>query len=448
MEDSRGLAFFMNTIVAYRHAESLFTPAHAWDTLSGGVPFRQTIWLQAWWNQFAGKGEFLFVVVHDENDRMCGVLPLQRNGRRGWQTIADGRVCTDHVSLLTHPENRVIVAEAIADFLVENAVDPELGWDRLTFHGTLAGDPTMQMLVENLQQRSAATRISTRINSWFLACDENWESYLTTCSRRTRRRYRDMIKVFESDAPDRLAVRMAEDETGVIEAVQTLVDLHQSHWQSKGEPGTYADTGMKEFVLAAAIEAFHRDQLLLPMVVRIDPETGKEQPIAAQLNFIGEDRRLYCYSTAADYHFSDLSPGSMLNVFMLKYAHDHGCTGIDYMRGDEPYKQRLHATPIPVLDIEIAAPTLRGQINLRLRDCSSACKQFLRRRLGRAPVRTLTIGEAFDSKYCEHLPVEIEPGTNSPEDWVDDGDDSMPVILPISLAWTETSKWPQHSQET
>jgi len=427
----------MNTIVAYRHAESLLSPPEQWDALAGGVPFRQTVWMKPWWNQFGTQKETLIVTVLDEDDTLCGILPLQRDGRHGWRTVAGGMVCTDHVSMLARPEDRQVVAEAIADFLIDNAVDPQLGWDHLHFEGTLAGDPAMRCLVAELEQRGASSKLTTRMNTWFIPCRDDWDGYLASCSRRTRRRYRDLVKRLETKPL--FSVRTPETEAMVIEAVEKLMELHQRHWVSQGEPGSYARSEMKTFTVATAVAAFRRDRLFLPMLVWSDPESGMEKTIATQLHFIGEDQRWYCFSTAVDYDHSALSPGVLLNAFVLKSAHDQDCSGIDFMRGDELYKEHLGAQSIPLLEIGISAPTLRGRVDSIAREGIFVCKQALRQRLGRPLVRPLTTAEAFDPKYLELLPCPIEthPVENGEDLFIDSED--RPMILPISLGWANAA---------
>lgn len=447
----RDLGFRMNTIVAYRHAESLFTPSAQWNALAGGIPFRETSWLQSWWNQFSSHGDFLFITVLDENDAICGILPLQRRGARGWQTIAGGAICTDHVSLMVRPENRESVAEAIVDFLIENAIDPQVGWDRLLLEGSAAGDPAMQVLIEELQRRGSTIRLTTRTNLWFVPCRDDWETHLLSCSRRTRRRFRAFLKRIGDSgrvgAPAELHVRMPENEAEVIEAIEKLIELHQRRWQSQGQPGSYADPAMKEFVLAAAIDAFHRDRLLLPMLVRWGEKTQTEQIIAVQLYFVGGDQRLYCYSTGMDYDHAALSPGSLLNAFVLKYAHDNGCPGIDFMRGDEEYKKRLGGESIPILCAEVFAPTLRGHAQTRIHDGLFHAKQFVRQRRGRRLVQSLSLNEAFDPKFRAFLPTDNEPPEQQDDAAEHDEDDDLPVILPISIAMSNTERASIHSLE-
>jgi CelD/BcsL family acetyltransferase involved in cellulose biosynthesis len=458
----------MNTIIAYRHAELLLDHPELWDSLAGGVPFRQAVWLQAWWQQFGDDANALFVTVLDEFDEVCGVLPLQRMepktaqyvGHRGWQTIAAGKICTDHVSVLARPEDRSMVATAIAEFLTENAKDPDLGWDRLVFDGVVGGDPGMQELLSELQRCGAAVQLTSRMSLWFTPCQVDWDTYLMSFSRQSRRKQREGLQQLglsgktlakptptnpnpsQYTAPEpELAIRFAEDKNTVTEAVNKLILLHQRHWQSAGETGTYAGQGMDAFILNAALNALAAGRLFLPSVVRIDPVVGEEKIIASQLFFVGDDQRMYCYSTGVDYDYAALAPGKLLTLFVLKYAHDRGYSGVDFMRGDEEYKRRMKAEPLPLIAAEIWAPTYRGRLMRVLSNGIFCCKQFARVLRKRPLVQTPSIEVAFADHFRQFLP---SPSTTSSLSWDADlshaanenadDDSEPPVILSFMMA--------------
>ncbi|EMI42691.1 GNAT family N-acetyltransferase [Rhodopirellula sp. SWK7] len=444
----------MNTIIAYRHAESLFEHSLQWDALSSGIPFRQSSWLLSWCRQFGDQHELLFVTVLDENGNVCGILPLQRCGRRSWQTIGGGNVCTDHVSVLSRPDNLAIVTEAIADFLIENASDMQLGWDRLMFDGIVGGDPGIQSLLQEFERHDAKIRLTSRMNIWFLPCRDDWDTFVETSSRRARRRHRATIIRVGEAGPEHpasdLSIRIADDEASVTETIEKLVELHQRHWQSQGESGSYAVQGMKEFVLSSALEALPHGRLFLPSLVHTDPDTGAEKIIATQLHFAGDDGRLYCYSTGVDYDFANIKPGSLLNTWILKYAHDQGSTGVDYMRGDEEYKRRLNAHPIPSIHASVSAPTLQGRCRAKIDDLVFFGKQFARKRLGRPLVQTPSFEQAFDSKYRELLPVPTQRSDDRDEEHRDDDASSgdSPIILPFPMAFSSPCDTSMHGSDT
>lgn len=392
--------------VSVETAESLlFDRADEFDALSEGIPFRETTWIRPWFKHLGKSKTTRLITVIDDEDRIRGVLPLERFGSRGWQTIG-AELCADHISIITRDIDRDPVTRCIGEFLLKNVADPDLGWDRLRFDGVVAGDPGMDLLLKQLGDADNV-RLQSRMNIWFRASTGDWESYLQMASRRQRHRYRASLRALEqTDLP--LEVRIAEDETTVTKYVTELIRLHQKHWQSQGQPGSYSKSRTREFIQDAAIEAFRRGRLLLPALIQINPDTGEEIIIAVQIHFVGDDRRMYCYSVGMDYDYATIKPGNLLNTFLLRMAHDGAHPGIDLMRGDEEYKKRLSADPVPLLIVDVFAPTLCGRLDRFGHDFSLRVKQLYRQQRGRPTAYEFQHDEAFSAGYRSFLPTAVE----------------------------------------
>jgi CelD/BcsL family acetyltransferase involved in cellulose biosynthesis len=65
---------------------------------------------------------------------------------------------------------------------------------------------------------------------------------------------------------------------------------------------------------------------------------------AVSLNF-EHARRVWVYNSGMDPRFAALSPGRVLLGEVLRRAHAHGLSHLDFLRGDEAYKHQLGAVP-------------------------------------------------------------------------------------------------------
>lgn len=449
--ETRGLSFWMiiqstfrkygNFHVGAGSAESLlFDRADEFDALSEGIPFRETTWIRPWFKHLGKSKTTCFITVIDDADRIRGVLPLKRYGSRGWQTIGTD-LCTDHTSVITTDGDREAVVQCIGAFLLKNVADPDLGWDRLHFDGIVAGDPGMDLLLQQFGDANNI-RLQSRMHVWFRSCSEDWESYLQGASRRQRHRHRATLRLLEqTEFP--LEVRFAEDETTVTQYVTELIRLHQKHWRSQGHPGSYSKPGTREFIQEAALEALSRGRLLMPALFRINPDTGEETIIAVQIHFIGDDQRLYCYSVGMDYDHADIKPGNLLNTFLLRMAHDGTSPGIDLMRGDEEYKKRMSADPVPLLIVDVFAPTLCGRLDRFGHDLNLRVKQLYRQRRGRPLTHRFQHDEAFAEGYRAFLPNPANDHSRLKESVINDSVikdpspredqlDEGPILLPFA----------------
>lgn len=379
--------------------EDLLADVNAWDRLAGGIPFRQTVWLRAWWRQFGDAERAFFMVARDELGACRGLLPLERtkDDLRRLQTIAAGIACTDHVSILARPEDRDQVATAFAEHLIQCSCDRKHGWDQIDFDGTIAGDAAMAVFTRCLEAQKMPTSIRSRMHVWFNRCEATWEDLLAARSRKYRNRVRALLRKLDESGGD-LFVRDAGSPEEVHIGLMKLIELHQKRWQDAGEPGTYADERMARFVTDATVEMSKRGRLVLPQLIY------RGEVIATELHYLGEDGRQYCYSTGVNHAYPDLKPGIMLNSHMFREAHRLGRAGIDYMRGDETYKGRLHSHPIPLLEISVFAKHARGQMRMTQDRATQLLKVQWRRMKDLPQDQPLTLEEAFAEEHRGFLP--------------------------------------------
>lgn len=365
----------------------LTTPPAAWDRLSRGVPLREAAWLGNWWKVF-GKGQEAYVVtVRDSDGALCGALPLYRleTGREGRTLCAmgDGATCTDHFSLLARDRDSEAIAAEVGRWLACVSRDPRDGWDLIDLDGLIGGDQTAAGMIEAMHEEGAVSHASSRMNTWIKDTSDDWESHLSGLSKTHRRKSRRQRELLHRD--DDLCCRVAASKDEVREDLNRLIELHQRRWNSVGEVGSFATAESREFLHAAAQDFFDRDQLQLASV-QFDGQT-----ICSELRIIGRDRMMYCYSTGMDMQHAKLEPGRLLNVQGLLYAYEQGLRGIDCLRGDEVYKQRMLATPRPLIRVRIVAPSLLPRLRHAAWLTSFELRQFIRRRTGRTVDRTLSL---------------------------------------------------------
>lgn len=370
-----------------RDLPRLFAEADTWNGLSRGVPFRETNWLCSWWtiHQKALRGRTL--VARDDAGRVAGILPLyehsEGSGRGILRNLADGDACSDYVSISAREDQKHQIANEMADFLIEQASVDSSTWKNLVIDGVVEGDDCMETFTRRLQQGGCQIHFQSRMHTWFRACEADWDQYLGTFSRGSRSKQRRLLKQLdEGSALIREEPRTVDD---VRRLLDQLIDVHQRRWQNAGQPGSFDDPRSREFVHTVAESAFRDGSLWL-----VGIRHGKQLASAA-FSLIGGDDRAYCYSTATDLDRPDLQAGKILTLDLLRHAHDRGLRGIDFLRGDEEYKRRLHATPRKQMEIRVAAPDLASRIKHAAWLTQFEVKQFLRRRLGRKTADVVTL---------------------------------------------------------
>ncbi len=147
--------------------------------------------------------------------------------------------------------------------------------------------------------------------------------------------------------------------------------------------GTYADPAFRNFIHQAA------ELLLLRNQLRLVSLKQHSNLIAAQMQLITDDRSLAIYSSGMSLDRAKMEPGRLLDAQTIAFAMTEQLSGIDYLRGDEPYKANLHARPTPIVRVKAFAKHRVGRMERRLYQSTFEARQWLRRRRGNDMVRVL-----------------------------------------------------------
>lgn len=349
-----------------------------WDAIATESPLAETSWLQPWWQQYGDEREAYLLIAEDDEGSLVGALPLYRvalpTGERRLHHFADGNTCTDFVSVIARHGDRKDIAVAFANYLIREHGSSEDGWQHLQIDGVSEGDEAMTALAQTLEAAGALTTTKSKLNTWRLACKPTWAEFLATCSKRQRSRFRKQLCRIESKELD-IWTPHTINET--YQAIEKLIELHQARQTGLGQQGSYHDPSFRQFVHDAAGKFFANGRLLLPCV-KHDNEI-----ISVSIFVEGRDRVLYCYSCGSSPDHMTLEPGHAVNAYVAQQACESGLAGIDFMRGDEPYKERLGAHPTRVLEINAAAPTLVPLLQHMAWRTSFQMTEFVRRSVGR-----------------------------------------------------------------
>ena len=400
----------MLTLSITDQIDDLAAIADQWNALDRGIPFRRTDWLLPWWKHLGGDHAPAIVLVH-RNDQLIGGLPLYRRvGTRTLAAMGDGRVCTDYVGPLAAEGCLEEVGHRIGKYLCSIAADPQLGWNLLDFDGAIEGDAGFEALVLGLRDGGCSTHVSSRMSCWRKPKDATWADHLRHHGKTQRRRMRrwiekigdsiegtvQMVRCDENTPPENFAAADSGSsvfdprsvDCGPNQSLHRLIDdvmnLHQKRWQAEGEPGSFADPAMREF-LHDAMGNFHARGLAKVNAACIDGRT-----IAGEMMMIGGDRVAYGYSAGYDIDESELEPGRVVCVDTLNqmYGVEDRFDAVDFMRGDEEYKTRFTTESRRLFHLRAFAPVAPARWRAMAYRAQFGVKQWLRRRSGRTPVVT------------------------------------------------------------
>ncbi len=372
------------TVRLIERVEDLQALASAWTSLAGDIPFRQWYWHASWRQHFSDPLSGFTLAVY-QADRCVGLVPLVRERGVSWcrhlSWSGSRSVCSDHQAILALPEDRIAVAQAAADWLVD-AAQGKLGyepavWDLIEIDGWDGNDLGNQALLSRLQQHGCTVHNRSTVSTWRIALPVDLTDYPTQLSKSSRRKVRTAMQQLDAG---QFTVQWSDHPTDLQSIWACLVDLHQQRRTSLGDAGCFADLRFTHFLWDAVMAAYPTGQLDLAAV------WDGNRAIAAEIAFRG-GAITYVYQIGTNPAALKTNPGWLANLALIRRASADGLTHVDLCRGDSEYKRYLGAAPTECVHYRIAAPRVKARLLDTALVAGSLVKDWYRTNLETSGIR-------------------------------------------------------------
>ncbi len=284
--------------------------------------FAHPVWLRTWLSEFGEGCEPLFLDV--SNDSLLAVSPLMRSEER-LTFIGDPQIC-DFMDLLIAPDARDAAYRG-----VWQRIEAE-DWQHLDLWGLKESWPTREAIAS--QARAAGYTVEEQLEAVAprVALPGSWEEYLGSLGKKDRHELRRKLRrILDGGARVELAVLSTQEE--VARSMDLFFELHMGSRQDKTD---FMTPQMASFFRRMA-SAMAGEGLVRLFVLNLD-----SKPVASVFCFdAGSD--LYMYNSGYDPAYASLSVGLVSKAMCLQWAIENGKQGVDFLRGDEPYKYDLGA---------------------------------------------------------------------------------------------------------
>ncbi len=333
-----------------------------WNELAGENPLLRWEWLGTWAMHCARSKPLMILVVRD-GDQIIGFTPwyVERKRLMG-RTICflgEGRVSTDHLSVLCEPGRENEVAERVAEWLVDSAQNPKsfkYKWNHIEFTGVDFEDPMMTTLKDSLSQRGCSVDQREGLSCFGIDLPATFDEYVARRSRPGRRECRQLLKRLDSGDVEIIKI---ETQAQLKNMWYDFVDLHNIRRGQTGDEGCFREPGFGEFLWDASTQLLDAGLLRLYFVV-VD-----ELSIAAHFAIASSDRWLY-YQTGMNSNYAQLKPGKLLMVKAIQDSINEGKSYFDMMRGAESYKRSWRGEQKSQMEIRIAKPKSTAILQQRI----------------------------------------------------------------------------------
>jgi CelD/BcsL family acetyltransferase involved in cellulose biosynthesis len=347
-----------------------------WDRLAAGHWMRSWDWQSQWIETYQGKGK-LRVLVAEEGSQIVGIFPLFERYRswtgRTLEMVGSDKICSDDLGILCHERDGVRVAEAFANFMLGSH---GLRWDYMDLDGIRVDNGTMSAFAEALQSLQPV-EIDRRTESscWLLKLQPGPDGNHIWSAR-----LRKTIKLAEQEREAGiLGFRTASTPEQATDDLEIIEELHQARWKSVGVSGCFANDQFTRFVSAYVSKrwsAEHEIPTTVPSVM-VSTLTWEGNAAAGALSFVNGNT-LSIYLTAMNPKHAEIKPGWKLQGFLINQAARNGLKYVDYMRGDEEYKQRLRCEPTQQQRWLIPSPRILGRVRKAVYETAKHLRNRLR----------------------------------------------------------------------
>jgi CelD/BcsL family acetyltransferase involved in cellulose biosynthesis len=344
-----------------------------WEAFTQNHFMRGWDWSSAWINAFCCRSLQPRILVARDDAGVVGILPLASEsshlfGKR-LILVGNGKACGDKLGILAAEEHQELLGEAFAHWLIRG--EGALQWDQLDFDGVAGDDLGMNALYRSLRIRYAVEAEERECpNYWSIDLAGDWETVSKGVSKRTRRMLREIDREYVAKGRTEYVVASNFDEAKRM--IQRVSDLHQGRWGARSIDGCFGTEGFERFVLDW-IESRFKTNSAFVSIVKLD---GHE--VAGGIGFF-QGTTLCMYLVGMDIEKQEVRPGWIYNMLTLRHAIDRGCTKLDFLRGDEQYKERLGAKPTQLHRRVVASPRLLPQLRYQTLQRGIQARNWIRK---------------------------------------------------------------------
>lgn len=324
----------------------------AWESLPLPSPMQSFAWLRTWAESFVTRGVELAILVVRRDEEVVGIAPWYISktalGARAVRFLGDGLICSDHAAVLAKAGCEAMVVAALAEWLRRNVGRT---WDVLHFESVDVGPSLVRDIVARLSGSGCGTLETPRPACWIVELPDTVEQYYAELSKNHRKRCRRWWKEYFASGRARTQVWSCER---IGEGWTELDRLNRARRDALGDRSAFLDP---------AFQRFHRR--VLPQATAAGAAELRslfvdERPCALEY-LLKQGTTLYCYQSGMESIAECDGVGNLSLLAMFVRAIKEGYRRVDFLRGDEAYKQHWNATRHPCTDLYLASSTLAGR---------------------------------------------------------------------------------------
>lgn len=330
--------------------------AATWDRVFQN-PMQSYAWSSAWWKHFKSESPAkLAILVVSENDRDVAIAPLYVERTKFGNTVkllGSGEVCSDYLDLgidylkeaksdvegSTQVRNWV---HALADFVRSTHFTDQFGLvDCIELEGYSDKQTALAEFSKAIKDQHWGCEDIELEGCWITEFADSWPDYELKLSKSRRRKVRKALKWIDSQD---LTWNKIETTKELENIWPDVVRLHQQRRGMLGQAGCFATEKFNGFLFEAFQQLVSEKRAFVATLT----DTDNDHSVIAVLLVLKCEAGWQIYQSGADPNAMGREPGHTLNAIVLREAFETGVGSMDFLRGDEPYKEGWYAKRIPL----------------------------------------------------------------------------------------------------
>lgn len=290
-----------------------------WRRCPAALPFQSPAWLIPWWRHFSPGA--LFTLAARKAGRLVGLAPFYiEDGPLGRRLLPVGISLSDHLDILADPECDQEAMEA----LVSAAVSRGDAWDIWELEELLPDALALRLPLPDGYDEQILRQSSCPV---LVIADG--EAGIAAILPPKKRRNINLARNRCARRGEGSIIRARGDSAR--EGLEHLFRLHSARWGLRGETGVLASDQVRSFQ-REAVPGLEQAGMLRIHVLAIG---GR---VVAAYYVLSHRGKAFLYLTGFDPDFDFESPGVILSAHVIDEAVAEGCSEVDFLRGQEPYK--------------------------------------------------------------------------------------------------------------
>ncbi len=363
VDEFLGLRGEWTSLLERTRAASIF---HTWE------------WLFQWWTTFGEEHILRIFCVRDSERCLQGIWPLYERvtasgitSRRRLEYLGTGEpeaeeVATEYADILAERDAERAVVQSLWQYIASTT------WDQIYMPKTLSNSCIVEVLLPLIAETTGINVTKAPVGArYFIQLPKSWDEYLERLGKRKRKRIQNYRRRLVREGG--FAQRLVTESNDVVTALDTLAELHEVRWSSRGKCGAFESARFREFHRAISQELLPSGRLDLRLWRYADKD------VAALYGFRWDNTLSYYQSGFDTSATGSVSLGLMAVMDTIEWAIDHGYERFDFMGGgDTSYKEDYECETVSMLDVTLYNTTIRGLFHFVNRTARDIARGALR----------------------------------------------------------------------